>query len=71
MFTQVFAVIELVLRFFKAWDAFLDFLAEKHAADLEARIQARNQAIDDSKKADSDDDIWKSQDGIVTNTPRP
>lgn len=66
-----FTIIEAFLKAMSLWESFLNYMDEKHRADLEAVKQARDKAIDDSKKADSDGDIWKSQDGITGHGDKP
>lgn len=68
---QIFAAIELILKLTKLWDAFMDYMDEKHSAELQKRQQVRNEAIEDSKKAETDDEIWASQDKLVDNIPKP
>lgn len=68
---KIFAIIEVVLKAFEAWEQFLDWLDSKHRADLEVRRQKRDKAIEDSLKAGTDGDIWDSQDSIIDQRPRP
>lgn len=70
-FTKIFALIELILGLLKLKDQFFDWYTEKHSAEIEKRAQKRDQAVDQSKKAETDDDIWKSQEDIVNNSPQP
>jgi hypothetical protein len=56
------AVIDLV-KYFKNW---LDEEREKEA--LKKR-QARESAVNDSKKAESEDEIWDSQERVTDNKP--
>lgn len=71
MIGQIFTAIEVILKLLKLWDGFMNYMVDKHSADIQARQQARNKAIDDSKGANTDDEIWKSQDDIVSNNPKP
>lgn len=68
---SIFALIELILKLLKLWDGLIDYSDQKRATEREAAKQARDKAVDDSKKADSDEDVWKSQDEIVNNQPKP
>lgn len=68
---QIFMFIELILKLIGLWDDFSTYTVKKHAAEQEQRKQQREKSVDDSKKAESDDDIWNSQDGIVSNSPKP
>lgn len=69
--SEIFVIVEAILKAIKLWDGFMNYMDTKHRADLQAVAQARDKAIDDSKKADTDDEIWKSQDGITHNQPKP
>jgi hypothetical protein len=69
MIAQIFAVVELILKAFQIWDAFLSYMDAKHSADLEIKRQAREAAIDKSKVDENDDDLFKDQDSIVRNMP--
>jgi len=71
MFSNIFAVVQMILRLFKLWDQFLDWSDAQRAAEIEKRQQDRAKAIEDSKKAESDEEIWDSQDRIVDSRPRP
>lgn len=64
-----FDLIAVVLKLLKLWDFFLSYMDKKYSADLEVKRQAREKAIDDSKKAETDEEIWKSQDDITNNMP--
>lgn len=68
---SIFAIIELILKLFRLWDGFIDYSDQKRRAAREAAKQARDKGVDDSKKADTDEDIWNSQDEIVRSTPKP
>lgn len=70
-FTKLFALIELVLELLKLKDQFFDWYVEKNSAEIEKRAQKRDAAIDKSKTAESEDDIWKSQEDIIDNGSRP
>lgn len=69
--SSFFALIEVVLRALKVWDLFLDWLVDVKRAEIEERRAKRDQAINDSQKAETPDEIWKSQEDIANNTPRP
>jgi hypothetical protein len=69
MITNFFAVIQLILKAFQVWDAFMLWMSDNYSKEMEIRRQKRDQAIEDSKKAETDDEIWKSQDDISRNPP--
>lgn len=69
--TQIFLIIEAALKAFKAWELFIDWMDQRHRAQMEERRAKRDAAIDESTKADSDEAIFDSQDDIVDNRPRP
>lgn len=62
----------LITFFNNLWTAYQEWQAARVAqklADALAKQQARNQAVDDSKKAETDADIFKDQSTIVNNKP--
>lgn len=69
--SSFFALIEVVLRALKVWDLFLDWLVDMKRAEIEERRAKRDQAIDNSKKVETPDEIWNSQQDIVDSSPRP
>lgn len=69
--TKVFLLIEAALKAFQAWESFLDWLDARHRGQMEERRAKRDQAIEDSTKAETDEQIWDSQDDINNNRPRP
>lgn len=54
-----------LIGYLKEWQE-----AERRKSD-ELKKRERDKAIDDSKKAGTDDEIWKNQDTIVNNQPKP
>jgi hypothetical protein len=69
--TKVFLIVELILRLFKIWDKFGSYVDQRRAAEMEARAQAREKAIEKLKQAKTPDEIWKAQEELVKNGPRP
>lgn len=65
----IYSVIQLILKAIGLWEEFLNYSDAQRAAEAAERTQKRNDAIDASKKAESDDDIWKSQEDITNNLP--
>lgn len=64
-----FSLIQFLLNIFGLWEEFLRFSDSQRLAEDQLKTQKRNDAVDDSKKAKTDDDVWKSQDTIITNRP--
>ncbi len=71
MISNVFALIQIVLRAFGLWDAYLVHLDQVREAERIERARKHDKAIDDSKKAETDEEIWDAQDRIVDTKPRP
>lgn len=69
MFTKIWLVFELIMKLFKLWDQFADYVEARRKVEAEEKRQAREKAIEDSKKAETDDEIFDSQDRIVDNKP--
>lgn len=69
MLTKIWLVIELIMKLFKLWDQFADHVEARRRAEAEEKRQAREKAIEDSKRAETDDEIFDSQDRIVNNKP--
>lgn len=65
----LWAILTFLNNLWSAYKAWQDERAKQKLADALAKKQARDQAIDDSKKADTDADIFKSQSDIVNNKP--
>lgn len=68
---SIFAIIELILKALSLLDGFNSYMDTKRAAENAKRAQDRSAAIDDSKKAETDDEIWKSQQDVANNQPKP
>lgn len=64
-----FAIIELILKLIGLWNEFGDYMDVKRKADIEKRRQERDKAIDDSKQAETDSEIWDTQDRITGRKP--
>jgi hypothetical protein len=69
--TGIFLAIQLLLKLIGLWESFLDWVVEKHSQEIDARAEARRQAIEKAKEANTDDEIWQSQTDITKNMPGP
>ena len=69
MIAKVFALIQLVLLAFQQWDAFLDWMNDKHSKEMEERRQAREKAVDDQKGAQTEEEFDRAQDVIGKSKP--
>lgn len=67
----IWSLIQLINNLLQAWRAYQDAVAAKAERERQERKQKRESAGDESKKAETDDEIWKSQDDIVANRPKP
>ena len=66
---RAFLLIELLLKLIGLWEQFSSYVQAQKLIEDEEKRQRREKAIEDSKKAETDEEIWKSQDGIVDNSP--
>lgn len=71
MITKLFISIELFLRLFKLWDRFMEHVDHTRALEAEARAQAREKALEDLKNAKTEEEIWRAQEELIKNQPRP
>lgn len=69
MFGKVFVIIQLLLKLFGAWEAFLDWMDTSFSKELEERRQRREEAIAEVDKAESDEDIFDAQEKVIENKP--
>lgn len=65
----IYTLIQAFLSAVGLWNQFLDYSDAKRKAEAEAKTQALNKAVDESKGATTDEEIEKSQDDIVRNMP--
>lgn len=63
-----FEIISLILKLIGLWEGMLDFIDKKYTADMEKRRQAREKAVDDAVKAETPDEAFDAQDGIVSHS---
>jgi hypothetical protein len=68
---QIFSIIQVILGAFQLWDAFLSWIDDNYAKELEARRQAREAALAKLKDAASEEDFDNAQDAIVDSRPQP
>lgn len=71
MLTGIFAIVQLILKLFGAWEQFLDYADKQRIADAEKRNQDRNKAVDEQKKAQTEEEFDRAQDKIVGANPPP
>lgn len=71
MFSWITKLYTIFKIFLDVWNYIQEYFSSKKRAEEEKRNQEREQAIEDSKKAETDDEIWDSQDRIVNNKPKP
>lgn len=67
----IWDVIKLILAFFGLYKEAKDAAEVARRAEAEQRTQQREKAVEDSKVAETDEEIWDSQDRIVRNRPKP
>lgn len=66
---RIFFAIELILKILRLWDGFLDYAEVRRKIENSEKKKSRDKAVDDSKKAETEDEIWDSQERIVGNKP--
>ncbi len=65
----IFSLITLINNLFSAWRAYEDAVQAKREREAAEREKNRNQAVDDSKKAETDEEIFDSQIRVIDNRP--
>ena len=70
MISQIFAVIQLVLKLIGLWEQFLDFTDKARIAEGQKRTQEREKAVDEPAGAISEEDFDKAQDTITGTKPK-
>lgn len=71
MLSWIGNLISIVRALIGLYGAFKEAQEARARAEQEKRKQDRDKAIDDSKKAVTNEEIWKSQDDIVNNQSKP
>lgn len=69
MLPNLFALIQVILKGLSLWEAFLDYIAIKHQAEMDERRQRQKQAVEDATKAKTPEEAWRAQEGIIDNEP--
>ena len=69
MIAQVFALIQIVLKAFNLWDAYLAHLDQVREAERVERDLARSKAVDQQANAKSEDEFDQAQDIIAGRKP--
>jgi len=69
MLSQLFLLIQLILKAIGLWESFNRYIDAQREADRVAKDQARNQAVDAQKNAQTEAEFDKQQDTIVGNKP--
>lgn len=65
----MFTIIEIIIRLIGLWNQFTDFLYRDWKAKQEKKRQELDKAVEESKKAETNDEIWKTEDDITRNLP--
>ena len=71
MISNLFALIQLILKGFSLWEAFLDWQEEQKIAVRHEKAIAREAAIKAGVEAKTEEEIWKAQEDVVKNRPAP
>jgi hypothetical protein len=69
MLAYIVAIAQAIKALFELVKMFQNWKIQQEKAAAEKRQQELEKAVDQSKKAETDEDIWKSQDDIVANKP--
>lgn len=67
--TNVFVVIQLILKALGLWEGFQSFSDQQRIAEAETKRQNREKAIEDLKNAKTPQEILDAQSRIVANKP--
>lgn len=68
---NLFQIVQLLLKVFGLWEAFLDYMDASHSAALEERRQKREKALAELDRAKTDEEIWEAQEKVVDAKPNP
>jgi hypothetical protein len=69
MITNIFAVIQLILKALKLWDQFVVFVDTERTLEEEKKNQDRAKAVDDALKAQTAEEAYEAQQRIVDSDP--
>jgi hypothetical protein len=67
--TQIFAIIQLLLKLFGLWESFCNYTDKLRAAEAAAKTERREKAVDDATKAKTAEEAWDAEERIVANKP--
>ncbi len=71
MISNIFALIQLILKLSQLWEGFLDWMEERKIAIRSEKARVREAAIQAGMDADTEAAIWEAQQDVVKNMPRP
>lgn len=66
---KFWALIEIIRAIFRLWNEFRAWQEREREAEAARKRIERDKAIEDLKKAKTDEEIWDAQDRIVSNKP--
>lgn len=69
MISGIFSIIQLILQLLGLWDLFLSELDKRRLAEAEVKRQAREKAVDDVVKGETDEEIFDAETRVVDNRP--
>jgi hypothetical protein len=69
MLAQIMSIISVIRALLDLWKYFQNYQESARKAEAEKKRQAREEAIDQSVKAETQEEIWASQDKIASNKP--
>lgn len=67
--TNIFALIQLVLRLFRLWDQFAIYVAEEKIREIGRQQEALRKAVDKTEDVKTPEDAYAAQKGISDNLP--
>lgn len=71
MISNFWALIQVIKALFGLWSDFKEWQRVQKAKEDAARHDELVKGVDEAKKAETEDDIWKSQEDITNNLPKP
>ena len=70
MLTYLQAILAAIRALYELFRFFQNWKIQQEKVAAEKRQQELEQAVENSKKAESEDEIWKSQDDVISSKPR-